>query len=282
MKKTAISIFCVLVTLLALGTFFDLYIAQIVYNPQSKFGKIFGTVGMLPQIAVTLMIFPMVLSVIAVHYKTMKLIAAPIIAVIVGGFVFYNMRYVVFAIQDHVNISVYFAYIIIAIVLILIFFITLPFAKKYPNELLSTAIIGFLTVAVGSFILQTLKIEFGRQRFFTMTDAAVQFSAWYNPQNKAVSDDFKSFPSGHSFSAMLAVWFTLFGRFIPALKNLTKFIGMSALLFGFATMASRMFLGKHFLSDVTIGAFISLFCFFVFYYAIDKNYNKMKTLIFKQ
>jgi membrane-associated phospholipid phosphatase len=60
---------------------------------------------------------------------------------------------------------------------------------------------------------------------------------------------------------MCAVWFALWPLFIDGLKKYTHLIFAAALLFGFAVMASRIVYGRHFLSDVTVGAALSLASF---------------------
>ncbi|MDR1148499.1 MAG: phosphatase PAP2 family protein [Spirochaetaceae bacterium] len=261
MKKLVIVSSVVTVILLVLATFFDLQIDEYIYNPKSSFAKIFATLGMLPQNALLFLAPAMAFSAMFEKRREVKtpvwilIIAALLLVTIV------DFRDTAIFLQDASKLPYSAVIPIICFVIFALFLAALPFAKKKPNELLITALIGLAAFTVGYFILQTLKTYWGRQRFFTMNDSAEQFTKWYLPQEKSVSDNFKSFPSGHSFNAMCAVWFALWPLFIDGLKKYTKLIFTLALLFGFATMASRMIYGRHFLSDVTVGAAIALASF---------------------
>ncbi|MDR0408895.1 MAG: phosphatase PAP2 family protein [Spirochaetaceae bacterium] len=261
MKKLVIASSIITAALLAIATFFDLQIAEYLYNPDSLFSKIFAVIGMLPQQA--LLIFPPAMILAAMFEKRGEMtvrnwliISASLLIVTVS-----NMRDSVNYIRHETGLSIL---VIIAAVCVLeaaCFFAAMPFAKKNPWGLLIAGLIGYIAFALGYVILLALKTFWGRQRFFTMNDPTAQFTKWYIPQGKAASDSFKSFPSGHSFSAMCSVWFALWPLFIDGLKKYTKLIFTFAILFGFATMLSRMIYGRHFLSDVTVGAAIALASF---------------------
>jgi membrane-associated phospholipid phosphatase len=134
-------------------------------------------------------------------------------------------------------------------------------------------------------LLEAAKIGWGRQRFFTMTDSAAQFTPWYVPQGMAASDDFKSFPSGHSFAAMLALWFALLPECVvgpgPTAKTWGRRLALLALTFGACTMLSRLLLGMHFLSDVTCGAALSLLSLAAAAALVRAHYPRGCTVFFK-
>jgi membrane-associated phospholipid phosphatase len=258
MKKFIVVSSIIVVALLVVAAFFDLQIAEYIYNPKSVFAKAFAAVGMVPQSVVLLLSPPMALAVLFEKRRGIRpavgigaaagilLVASVSIYGAVNGAMHENKVPPVFLVA------------LVCLIMVLVFIIMLPFAKRRPSGLLFTALTGFLVVTAGAAILQTLKTFWGRQRFFTMDDAAVQFTAWYLPQSGGGEDAFKSFPSGHSFSAMCAVWFALWPRFIDGLKKYTRLIFALALIFGLTVMASRMIYGRHFLSDVTVGAALSL------------------------
>jgi membrane-associated phospholipid phosphatase len=261
MKTLVIVLAVLFAALLTVASFFDLSIAEYIYNPESAFAKFFASAGMAPQGAVQILSPAMVLAALFELRRTVK---APVITAAIAALVLVTavaLRGTVVDIGRGTGISTA-ALAAVSCFLILVFFLAaLPFAKKKPKELLITALIGFIAVNAGNVILQTLKTFWGRQRFYTMDDPAAQFTKWYLPQNEAVSDKFKSFPSGHSFAAMCAVWFALWYNFIDGLKKYAVVILTVALLFGFAVMTARMVYGRHFLSDVTAGAALSLTSF---------------------
>jgi membrane-associated phospholipid phosphatase len=259
MKRLVIVSSITAVVLLVIATFFDLRIDEYIYNPDSGFAKFFAVAGLLPQTIVLLLSPPMLLAALFERRRRMK----PAVGIAATAVILLVVAHSVYgAIQGlHVSPAVFIP--AICAVMAAIFFAMLPFAKKRPDGLFVAALTGFLVVTVGNAILQFLKTFWGRQRFYTMDDPAAQFTAWYLPRGGGVLEKFKSFPSGHSFSAMCAVWFALWPRFIDGLKKYTRLILALALIFGLAVMASRMIYGWHFLSDVTVGAALSLACFAV-------------------
>ncbi|MDR2344070.1 MAG: phosphatase PAP2 family protein [Spirochaetaceae bacterium] len=256
MKKCIIVPLAVVVVLLVIASFFDLRIAVSIYNPQNHFSEFFAVAGMAPQIGIQLMSPAMLFAVLFEKRRTMK---APIVAAILAALLLAGAALLYVTVRDVLKETRAPAPVLIAVtcfVMFLFFLAALPFAKKNPDGLLVTALTGLVAFTLGYAVLQALKTAWGRQRFCTMDNAAEQFTKWYIPRGGGYSDDFKSFPSGHSFAAMCAIWFALWPCFIDGLKKYTGLILTAALLFGFAVMASRMICGRHFLSDVTVGAAI--------------------------
>jgi membrane-associated phospholipid phosphatase len=251
----------VFAVLLASASFFDLRIAERIYNPQSVFAKFFSVAGMLPQYAVQILSPGMILAALFELRRTRKsaAFAVAVAALLLADAAFFYDALI--QIQSEIGVPAAALAALIVFFIFASFLAARPFAKKKPNELLITASAGLAAFTAGYALLQTLKTFWGRSRFYIMDDPATQFTKWYLPQGKTSMDNFKSFPSGHSFAAMCAVWFALWPVFIDGLKKYTRLILALALLFGFATMASRMIYGRHFLSDVTVGAAISLISF---------------------
>ena len=77
-------------------------------------------------------------------------------------------------------------------------------------------------------------------------------------------DAFKSFPSGHSLQA--AAFLASFYGLSLIYPNLQKKLGIALaveIIFALVVMSCRMILGAHFLSDVSMGALVSVVTFFV-------------------
>jgi membrane-associated phospholipid phosphatase len=267
LKKLVIVLTFVFAALLVSASFFDLQIAAYVYNPQSVFAKFFSVAGMLPQYAVQILSPGMILAALFELRRTRKIAAvtstntmaiAAVAVLLADAVCFYGT---LVQIQSEVGVPAAAQAAVIVFFIFISFLASLPFAKKKSNELMITALTGLVAFIAGYALLQTLKTFWGRPRFYIMDDPATQFTKWYLPQGKTSIDDFKSFPSGHSFAAMCAVWFALWPAFINGLKKYARLILALALLFGFAAMAARMIYGRHFLSDVTVGAAISLISF---------------------
>ena len=86
----------------------------------------------------------------------------------------------------------------------------------------------------------------------------------YYIENSITSEEFKSFPSGHSAAAMIT---PMFLTFLPVLnKKLMKYQTLFLYIgFGWClvVMFARMLVGAHFLSDTCFGALLMLLFFYI-------------------
>ena len=88
-------------------------------------------------------------------------------------------------------------------------------------------------------------------------------------------EEFKSFPSGHSASAMLIPMYSLFlTNTKKSYKKASMIIFPISFAFGLTVMFSRMHLGAHYLSDVSFGALMTVTMFFVSSLYLSNLYKK--------
>ena len=132
-------------------------------------------------------------------------------------------------------------------------------------------------MAVMFIIYEIIKTGLPRPRFRLIQEHidGVDFHAWYDPiKNKdelietfgIYSDNFKSFPSGHTANAILSIAILPgLAAVVPALRNKKRVLFVAGFVFGFLVLASRMVLGAHFLSDVSCGGFIASVMSAVYY-----------------
>ena len=170
-------------------------------------------------------------------------------------------------------------------------------SKKYSDDFInSTLVPAFVTVATvmsATFLTQiVLKIPAGRYRYCTMNtlNDFSHFTRWYEFNGKIsptaemlaqgiAKDGMKSFPSGHSNAAAMLIVFTMLPYFYAkANKFVYKVVSWSGFsLYTLSVMFSRILMGKHFLSDVLVGAAITVICFYVCLFFLKRLFeNKVK------
>jgi membrane-associated phospholipid phosphatase len=263
-KKIVLPVAAVAVALLAVGTFYDLRIDEALYSPTNLFGLVFAKLGMAPEVSlVTVAVGLLVGSLLRIGRCCRPVALAACVIVAIAG--------ACWALPYTTESFIYFCKsIVVSAVVTSVFFLASVYAgwrlgEKHGEAVLIVALVGVLSIVGGRLIVNALKLYMGRRRFFTMTDPASQFTCWYIPQTRAANEHFRSFPSGHSFASMTALWVCLWPLFIDYCKeHLRQWIGglaIAAFAFALLTMTSRLVLGKHFLSDVVVGASVYLCCF---------------------
>ena len=109
----------------------------------------------------------------------------------------------------------------------------------------------------------------------------VEFSPWYRSTQGTQDlmatyglerDAFKSFPSGHSVQAA-SVLLSFYGLALvyPSLQGRLGVALVVELVFAPAVMACRMVLGAHFLSDVSVGALVSVAAFLILQRLLERE-----------
>lgn len=123
----------------------------------------------------------------------------------------------------------------------------------------AVALLYFVLVLV---VMNSLKTVWGRMRFREMTDPLVEFTRWYQIVPRGGFDNvYASFPSGHSMNSAGVILLTLLPPIIPALKNREKALHIFVYIWCAVVGISRVFMGAHFASDVTVGILLSLAIF---------------------
>lgn len=243
----------------ALTVFFftDLSIAQSVYDPDTFFGWFFDVFS--PSIAPVIgMVLLCCLRISDTEQKTHPILAAA--------------EYILAAGCAYISVSQFDKYaetdmpVWVQIVAALAVFsggmLTAFCAKpdrKALQQLTMQAVCMIITVFVAIIVI---KIIWGRQRFFTMTDPLNQFTPWLFPQGGGTQSMYKSFPSGHTGNGSALMLITLFPAAFPGLRKIRPVLYVLAGVWIPLMAFSRMVEGAHFASDVTMGFTLAyiMFC----------------------
>lgn len=261
-KKERIWVFGIGAILLAIFTFTDLQISMAVAN-KNLYGRIFEVIGELPFVFLTT-----TAACIFFRFRSKKNIIVNILLGILsaalcllmafsGGFmtVNYLQDNLGYALPGFVQLLIAAALLILAIVL----------AKQIPaehgREAISyaiTAMLYFLTVII---VMNVIKKTWGRMRFREMDDPLSQFTRWYVICDRSAADSFNayaSFPSGHTMNSAAVILLSLLPTFLPQLRGKETALRITAYVWIVVVGFSRVVMGAHFCSDVTVGAMLSL------------------------
>lgn len=131
--------------------------------------------------------------------------------------------------------------------------------QKKALRFAGTALIYFLLVII---VMNLLKTMWGRMRFREMTDPLNEFTRWYEICGRGkFMDAYASFPSGHSMNSAGVILLLLLPDIIPALQEKKRLLRICVYVWCVAVGGSRILMGAHFASDVTIGIMLSLMLF---------------------
>ena len=132
--------------------------------------------------------------------------------------------------------------------------------------LLITAVFIFMALVPGVTLLKSI-FHRPRYRSLTLFDE-INFHYWYQPCKNykdlmaatgLTSEEFKSFPSGHAGGSALTL---MFAMLVPYFVKDQEKIQLPMFYTGFAWLLlvafARIRVGAHFLSDVSMGAFLTI------------------------
>lgn len=162
-----------------------------------------------------------------------------------------------------------------AIALLVSKYISLPNKMKKP--LLVFAYAGIIAVLVKTGITEVTKIFWGRERYRMMLEKGTTegFSQWYQPQGITDSNEYKSFPSGHTSGAGMSYLMMLLPFVKGKLKDKTTLCFIIPFVYTSVVAFTRLVMGAHFLSDVTVGGMIAFTVVVITMAIIDKSSNRL-------
>ncbi len=131
-----------------------------------------------------------------------------------------------------------------------------------------------IVLSVSEMILvNVLKGVWGRPRMRSI-DSIDGFRYWFQISGPAAGEEFKSFPSGHTANAFMMIAFSVF---VPYFRKINqKVFVIFAVLWGVLVAFSRVVLGAHFLSDVFVGCYVTLFLFLLFHWVFFRKDEEVK------
>jgi membrane-associated phospholipid phosphatase len=280
--KPEIIVLSLVIILLLIGAAFDKPISQTLMNQGSIFGTIFQNYGLIfPSIVIFMSVQIFLYRIQVTQTNTFGKVAVIFLASLASLYETWQavkiaLYYTVSSLNNLKNKAPLGAanndggkeasmpswytpsLIILTLCLTMIAFILCYYWLANKNEtelqrLTLVALAGIVAVFASDTLVNSMKAFWGRFRPYEMNDTWSNFTAWL--QINGVNGH-KSFPSGHSQEGWIALFLPLFVSPEKSTKRRKTFI--FALIFGTLMAVSRVRIGAHFLSDVTMGSFISI------------------------
>lgn len=256
---------------LIIGSFLDLKINSSIFSDRNMAGLIIALLGILPGYSLLALFSGFLFeNELKIKHPMPYRVFVFILALVGYGLSIYSFGKEVFSVNCFNVKKVFYLGFVIALVWMsgcayLGYFL----GKKYSNENTWKIIItAFAVAAVALGLVLIIKPIFDRPRFrIAVLNNEDYFRNWwqiYDGPKAYAKEEFKSFPSGHTCGAAISMVFLPYlGLLIEPLKKhrLTFFYSAFALTLLVAFV--RMWVGAHFLSDVSMGAILLVACYFL-------------------
>ena len=251
----------VAVALMVVATFFDMKIGNYMYMPENLFGVVLEVGGVSPFYLVIAfagaVFFAFSRTLKKSAWNTVRMVFAVIAAL--GGLTLFFHQFTKLWFDSRIIYYIVAAAISLPCLALGLWGLT----RLSANTLKKLAIFSLFAVialAVSMSIVQGVKTLWGRPRYremFKADDFSI-FSPWYKPYEISFHDSQQSFPSGHTASAGAIMVIAALPEIFTKLKKYEWLLFACGIGFTAAVAVSRIIMGAHFLSDVTMGAIISI------------------------
>lgn len=293
-KQYSISIVAVILLVLTVcGSFWDLEIANAVYIGQTPseniFGIIFSFIGIIPTFVGWSFLGSSIFYLSKKHIENRRkrgwLTAFAVLLFVLSFFYYCNTLYLSNANAFKVHFVV--AYSIGIAVILATAYLGYKLSEKSEDiELLSKVLFLAFVSLVALIIISVTKELMCRPRFRFVLDTgnADNFKNWWQSGRQirdslgkdVVTDEFASLPSGHSAYSMFAIFlFPALADYVSRLKKFKPILFVFGLVWWALTALSRLTVGAHYLTDVSIAGLVTIVAYLVVW-AIKRIYLKRK------
>ncbi|PEX82402.1 phosphatase PAP2 family protein [Bacillus cereus] len=259
MKNKKVIVSLTFAILLCIFAFTDLQISHSLYEPTNKIALFLQAIGEIPAMFIALLS-----SMYLFKVRKNKGSRGYYLSGIGYGLIILLFAFIAsFMLVKYLVISKFLIPIFMICFIAVCYMISKSWSKYDDARLRDIALIGLLSVVIVLITFNLIKLGWGRERYRHMISIGSfeGFSKWFIPQGVAKSDEFMSFPSGHSANAALVIWLSLLPEYFASLKRKKIGIWIFILIWMILVPVSRIMVGAHFASDVTVGVAISLIVF---------------------
>ncbi|MDH4423339.1 MULTISPECIES: phosphatase PAP2 family protein [Bacillus cereus group] len=259
MKNKTVIVSLIFAILLCIFAFTDLQISHSLYEPTNKIALFLQAIGEIPAMLIALFC-----SMYLFKTRKNKGSRGYYLSGIGYGVIILLFAFIAsFMLVHYLTISKSSIPIIMICFIVATYMISKSWSKYDDVRLRDIALIGLLSVVIVLITFNLIKLGWGRERYRHMISIGSfeGFSKWFIPQGIAKSDEFMSFPSGHSANAALVIWLSLLPGYFASFKRKKIGVWIFILMWMILVPVSRIMVGAHFASDVTVGVAISLIVF---------------------
>jgi len=256
-----ISVFVILMAFLAIGDL-DYTISSAIINEDSLWARFFDIIGEFPAMLAIIVGVTLLYGGRRRDVTWWNVVSTILAVIFIGLFsymaVFNPIRYIFHEDMDAITS---FAKVVNIILSLAIAVAALYIAHTKGEKFIEFKKHAWLLIVlvIGEMVLvNVVKILWARPRMRSITDVS-EFKHWYEIAGPTGDNELKSFPSGHTANAWIGLAYIIFSQQIKMIKVNHFIIG--AVIWGTLVALSRVVLGAHFLSDVLVGSYITIFLF---------------------
>ncbi len=254
---------------LVTATFVDLNLDVALNNPQSEFARWFEATGEMPSRLVTT-----VAGVLLFYLSEKPLLKIFGLVANFGGAAYLGAHLHRYFFKEMFSLPVGIVFGIGIGVIALYIGQYIHVSEQLKKPLIILCLTGIAVWFAQMCVIESVKIVWGRVRFRELlrqgsTDG---FMPWYRPGGFTTSNEYKSFPSGHTAGAGVSYLMLLLPYVSPKWKQHKVWCFVIPLVYTGTVAFSRMVMGAHYLSDVTVGGMISFTAVIIAIKIIDKKF----------
>ena len=266
---------------LILGSFFDLQINAALFNKTNVFGLIVSSFGMIPGYGCLSLLGGALFYITLKRTDFQKWLKAIlfVMSAAMFGISIYFLGKDVFSVNGFENKKLYWlGFVIMGVIMCGVFYLGTLLGKKNENPkmwiiILVLAAAIFMALVPGVTLFKSIM---HRPRYrVAIYEGYSSFHNWWEPckdykdvisayPSVLTKEEFKSFPSGHAGASMVGLislsYLPLFNKNWMKHQTLLFYIAFG---WGLVVMFARMLVGAHFLSDVCVGALLTVVFFYI-------------------
>ena len=293
-KRINFSIFMVSAILIALtifGSVFDLEIAHAIYIGQTPsenlFGIIVSYIGIIPTFVGWSFLGASILCLskkqVENPAKRRWLTVLAILLFVISFFYFCTTLYVSNLNAFKVHFAV--AYPLGSAILFVAAYFGYKLSQKSEDSELLKKTLFLVAISLVTLLIISVTKELmcrPRFRFVLATDNIEYFKNWWQSGREIKtslgmgieSDEFASLPSGHSAYSMFAIFmFPALSEYLRGIKKFKIYLFGLGFAWWVITALSRLTLGAHYLTDVTIAGLVTILAYIIVF-AAERFHNK--------